>query len=80
MKTVQELIDELEKIPKQSRHRPIIMTEYDGDYGVISTYTVDYIYNNEGVYEIKKKFIKSQAVEERSYIEYIDKDGNVTYY
>lgn len=80
MKTVQELIDELEKIPKQSRHRPITMTEYDGDYGVISTYTIDYIYNNEGVYELKKKFIKRQSVEEESYIEYIDKDGNVTYY
>ena len=78
--TVQELINELEKIPKQSRHRPIIMTEYDGEWGVLSTYTVDYIYNNQGVYELKKKFIKSQSVEDRSYIEFIDKDGNITYY
>ena len=76
--TVQELINELEKI--EDKGRTVVTTEYDSEWGIISTYTVDYIYNDQGVYELKKKFIKRQSVEDESYIEFIDKDGNVTYY
>ena len=77
--TVQELINELEKI--EDKGRTVVTTEYDSEWGNVYVRRIDFIKRYDGYYELDGKLIKSIEHElDFNIAEVVDKHGNVTYY
>ena len=77
--TVQELINELEKI--EDKGRTVVTTEYDSEWGTVYVRKVEFIKRYDGYYELDGKIIKTLTSDyDLNIAEVVDKHGNVTYY
>ena len=77
--TVQELINELEKI--EDKGRTVVTTKYDSEWGTIYINGVDFINKYDSYYKLDGKLIKSIEHElDLNIAEVVDKNGNITYY
>lgn len=76
--TVKELIKELETL---DQNRLIVIDEYDSEYDYVSRSTIAGFRKEDGVYILQENHLSTKGVYDSIYdAEFVDKDGNITYY
>lgn len=76
--TVKELIKVLETL---DQNRLIVIDKYDTEYDYVSRSTIAGFRKEDGVYILQNNHLSTKGVYDSIYdAEYVDKDGNITYY